>query len=191
MVGGTRIYFLRHLATASNNRGHIQGRTDEPVALYEPIDFPPGFEIPRLTLLTSTLMRCRQSAGVLLGQVAVSSEGTIVDYQTLNSLVERDCGELTGRSKSSLLADHPDWFCGTSLKPGFTPPGGESIDDLLRRVRGVVPKIHAAAAHSTVVVCSHRQTLRALKCEMEGLDAMAAWSSLEFPNGKLVALGSA
>ena len=153
---------IRHGATAWNEAGRIQGRSDPPlspagraaVAAWAP---PPEAEGARW--LSSPLARARETAAILSG-AAVSVEAR---------LTEADWGAWEGKSLAELRRLlGPDMADNEARGLDFRPPGGESPRDVQQRVAPLLTQL--AAQGDTVVAVTHKGVIRAVYALASGWD---------------------
>jgi broad specificity phosphatase PhoE len=159
-----KIYLIRHAPTAANASGVFQGQSDVPA---EPIADPKRHAIPAAeprTIYTSPLQRARTAAGVLF-----PGERTIVD----DRLMERSVGEWEGLDHATVRRRWPAYGEQTTDLM-LTPPGGESLDEFARRVKGFLLDLGGATDNSYVMTHSGwiRMALM-LNCEI-ALDELFA-----------------
>ncbi len=132
---GYRIYLIRHGKTAANEKGIYIGSTDYPLSengKTELVNKLDEFEYPRVErIYSSPMKRCLQTANILFD----GSETIAV-----NDLRELDFGEFEGKSVEELINrdDYKAW-----LKGGIenSPPGGESLVDMVARIYKALDKI--------------------------------------------------
>jgi broad specificity phosphatase PhoE len=165
------VYVARHGETDWNAEGRLQGHTDVPLnergraqarALAGAVA---GEGIA--ALVASDLARARETAEIvaeLLGKAAPA-----IDARWR----ERSFGVFEGRTKTELLASEPDAWRAWNEDVRARPPGGESYEDLARRV--VAAAEHAGATYARpgepVLVVSHGAAIRALLLTAAGLHA--------------------
>jgi probable phosphoglycerate mutase len=142
------VWLLRHAETEWSRDGRHTGRTDIPLtdegrerarALRERIA---GHEFA--LVLSSPLSRARDTAE-LAGMTP----------QLRENLVEFDYGEYEGITTEQIRQDRPDWYL---WRDGS--PGGETADDVGRRVDRVIEE--ALRADGDVAIFAHGHVLRAL-----------------------------
>ncbi len=132
---GYRIYLIRHGRTEANDKGIYIGKTDFSLTAQgrsELIDKLDEFEYPRVErIYSSPAKRCLETACILFDNR---------DITVVNDLRELDFGEFEGKSVEELINrdDYKQW-----LKGGFenSPPGGESISDMVSRVYYALDRI--------------------------------------------------
>ncbi len=103
-------------------------------------------------IYTSPLDRCLQTAKAVQAQLPV--ELTPVD-----DLVEYAIGEWEGLAFAALAEEH-DFYEQTRADLTFTPPGGESLQAVSRRIVGALQQIHALHENGQkVLVVGHGASL--------------------------------
>ena len=90
-------------------------------------------------------------------------------------LDEIDVGEWTGRSFDELRPD-PDWIRWNTDRAHARPPGGESMQELQRRVIGLFNRLDLKHPDDAIVMVTHAEVIRAALLHYLGLslDAFAA-----------------
>ncbi len=132
---GYRIYLIRHGRTEANDKGIYIGKTDYSLSSEgrnELIDKLDEFEYPRVErVYCSPAKRCMETACLLFDHR---------DITIVKDLRELDFGEFEGKSVDELINrdDYKNW-----LKGGMdnSPPGGESIADMVTRVYQALDRI--------------------------------------------------
>lgn len=190
----TRLLLLRHGQTPLSVERRYSGRGDHPLtevgvrqakaaarrlSTMESVD-------AATPIVSSPLGRARQTADA----VADATGGTVITHP---GLIETDFGRWEGRTFAEAAAQDPEihraWVSDSS-KPA---PGGESFDEVHRRVRRVRDELIATHGGATIIVVSHVTPIKSLL--RMGLDAgpsllfrlhldLAALSIVEFyPDG--------
>jgi probable phosphoglycerate mutase len=148
---------IRHGETLMNIDGRLQGSKGP----NEPLTTHGVEQITRLrdallvtptSIFASPLLRTQQSAAIL-------NERFLVPIVTRPELMERDFGSLSGALKSTIdpqlmeddLEGHYD----------YRPYGGESVEDVKRRVLAFLSGL-PLATDETVLVLTHRGVIRVL-----------------------------
>jgi probable phosphoglycerate mutase len=67
--------------------------------------------------------------------------------------------------------EHRAWLASTSV----APPGGDSLDDLTRRVRVARDRLLARSPRRRVLVVTHASPIKAMVCDALGAPARVAW----------------
>ncbi|MCP3939733.1 MAG: histidine phosphatase family protein [Actinomycetia bacterium] len=160
---------VRHGRTAANAAGVLQGRVDNPLdEVGEAQALAVGRSIGTESIdhvVCSPLLRARQTA-----QAITDRSG--VDMVLDDRFVELDYGVYDSIPLSDLPADvWAQWID----DPGFTPPGGESLLDLRRRVWSALEDLTQVAVDSHVVVVCHTSPIKAAVQWALGADAELSW----------------
>ncbi len=158
---------VRHGRTEANASGRLLGRLDVP------LDELGELQAAKLAasllattdridrVVSSPLQRTRQTAACL---------GVPVDID--DRFVEVDYGEYDGLP----LADiPPDLWERWRSDPNFTPPGGESLAALQRRVSAALDELADAARTETIVVATHVSPIKASVAWALGVGDEVTW----------------
>jgi broad specificity phosphatase PhoE len=157
------LLLVRHGETDSNRRGHLLGRADPPLT-------PVGWEqartlatrLPRPDVVVSSpLLRARQTAAVFGGEVRVDERWIELDY-----------GELDGVPFADLPAE---LWSAWRADIEWCPPGGESLAALGRRVRAGADALADEARDRDVVVVSHVSPIKAAVAWALGVGDEITW----------------
>jgi broad specificity phosphatase PhoE len=161
------LIIVRHGRTEANAAARLLGRLDLP------LDDLGERQAARLaaSLLSSTshidrvvsspLQRTRQTAAHLGLPVEIDERFVEVDY-----------GEYDGMP----LADiPPDLWAAWRSDPDFTPPGGESLATLQRRVSAALDDLAEAARDQTIVVATHVSPIKASVAWALGVGDEVTW----------------
>jgi len=146
---GTRLVVVRHGRTDANARGLLLGRLDVSLdavgrAQAEVLAATIG-RVDRV--VSSPLARARETAAAFGGDVEVDER-----------LIELDYGELDGLALDEVPASvWADWRADIR----FAPPGGESLEELGRRVRAVLDDLATSGSDQTIAVVSHVSPIKA------------------------------
>ena len=135
-------------------------------------------ERPRV-VWTSHLVRARETAEIVAAELGLEPR---VDER----LAESNRGAWEGRLLDDVRSGEPElWDAWRRAGAGFRFPGGESLEEHLRRVSGALDEIEAGELPA-LVVC-HGGTIRCAfaRAHPRGLDA---FHELEVPNAELVRL---
>lgn len=169
-VASQLITVVRHGATEWSETGQHTGRTDIPLtAAGEAAAARTGRWLDAQTfdrVWTSPLQRAARTC-------ALAGYGDAADIH--DDLVEWDYGEYEGRTSADIIEALPGWQVWT-----HGAPGGESVDDVQRRVDGVVDRLLGAPGHT--LIFAHGHILRAVA---------AAWIELPVTEGRRLLLDTA
>jgi broad specificity phosphatase PhoE len=159
----TVIAFLRHAETAWSREKRIQGHTDVPLSDEGVASLKDRFlplDCRGMRVLTSPLMRCKQTAA-LLGCEAASDA----------RLIEMHWGTWEGHRLPDLREELGSGMQQSeALGLDFRPPGGESPRDVLARVRPLLGEV-AREAKPTLLV-AHRGVIRVVLATATGWDML-------------------
>ena len=122
---------------------------------------------------TSVLSRAQRTSEIILKELGqqedLKKKSKIIEHIALN---ERDYGDLTGLDKKETADKYGDeqvhkWRRGYSDRP----PGGESLEDVVSRVKSyydseILPQIHSEL-NSNILIAAHGNSLRALLLVMK------------------------
>ena len=122
---------------------------------------------------TSVLSRAQKTSEIILKELGqqedLKKKSKIIEHIALN---ERDYGDLTGLDKKETADKYGDeqvhkWRRGYSDRP----PGGESLEDVVSRVKSyydseILPQIHSDL-NSNILIAAHGNSLRALLLVMK------------------------
>ena len=117
-----------------------------------------------VTVVSSPLTRTRQTAAPIAAALRVE---VAVD----EGLQETDFGRWDGRTFAEVAAEWPAEREAWLADPAVAPPGGESVNQVARRVRRARDRILAAHPGGTVVVVSHVTPIKLLLCAALGAPA--------------------
>ena len=114
--------------------------------------------VPLEAVYTSPLLRARQTAQAIAGLSR--------PLHVLDDLAELDGGEWDGLTFDQLRERYPDSF-GPHARGGC-PPGGESDEDGLIRMRSALERIARDTRHCAAII-AHSGVNRLLLCDIAGL----------------------
>ena len=119
-------------------------------------------------VVASPLLRTRETAEIVarslgLG-VRVDDGWAEVSFGAWDGLTAEEVADRWPR-------EHNAWLASTSV----APPGGDSLDDLTRRVRVARDRLLARAPRRRVLVVTHASPIKAMVCEALRAPASAAW----------------
>ncbi|WP_407168683.1 histidine phosphatase family protein [Bradyrhizobium sp. ORS 111] len=138
---------------------------------------------------SSPQQRAKQSADILGDAFGLA-------VQLFNEVDEIDYGGWTGRSFADLHDNH-DWLRWNEQRAYCRPPGGESMEELQRRVVGGLRRLEREQGAATIAVVTHAEPIRAaiLYCAGVPLDryslidvGLASISTLSIEHGRLAAV---
>jgi phosphoserine phosphatase len=176
-VAVTRIYLLRHGATALNRAVpyRLQGRWSD-----SPLD-EAGREQARRASLALRVLTIRAAYSSPLLRAAetarIVAEPHGIDVTLIDGLVEADLGRWEGLTWDEAQSQDPEWHARFHERPGTTPyPDGESFADTGARASAALSAIARAHAGERVIVVGHNVLNRAVLAEPLGLSIEQARS---------------
>jgi len=158
----SRLLLIRHGATAWNEAGRIQGRSDPPLsaagrAAVAAWVLPDAAAEARW--ICSPLTRARQTAALL-------HEGPVGEDPRL---IETDWGTWEGRTLAALRAELGGAMAENEARGlDFRPPGGESPRDVQLRILPLLAEL--AGAGGSVAAVTHKGVIRAVYALASGWD---------------------
>ena len=143
------LILVRHGQTAVNAGGRLQGRVDAPLTElgHAQAAAIAGALSDASFVVSSPLLRARETAAHISADVVVDDRWTELDY-----------GELDQMPLHEVPAD---LWAHWRADPSFAPPGGESLVALGDRVREACSELAARATTEDVVVVSHVSPIKA------------------------------
>ena len=178
----TSIYLIRHGNTEATEQGKLY--TDPQVALTESgreQAAKAGQWLIRETpevLLSSTSKRVFASAEIIGQSIALAP----IMVQDLN---EWNVGEWDGRTYVDIKASNPDLYNAWSQDPiQNRPPGGESVADVVERVRGRLDEILAQHGGKKIALVTHAGIIRSLIISALEMPVQNFWR-VNIPTGSL------
>ncbi|MGH3683188.1 MAG: histidine phosphatase family protein, partial [Natronosporangium sp.] len=178
----TRLVLVRHGATDRTEQHRYAGRADLPLS-------PAGQEqaaalaarvarlVPTMAaVVSSPLSRCTATAAAIAaaagsarsvgsaGLAGSAGSGSAGDPPVViePDLIECDFGAWEGRTLAEIRAQWPDQLAAWLASAGAVPPGGESLQQLAKRVRRVGATLRDAYPELPVVVVSHVWPLKVM-----------------------------
>ena len=119
-------------------------------------------------VIASPLRRTRQTAAPIAAVLGV-------EVGTDDGLIETDFGRWDGRTFAEVAAEWPAERAAWMADPAVAPPGGESVNQVARRVRRTRDRLLAAYPGGTVVVVSHVTPIKLLLCAALGAPASSVF----------------
>lgn len=183
------IFVARHGQSEDNVNGIIGGHRDMPLtdlgrqqanSLAEAIlDLGLTFD----TVYCSPLMRAHETADI------VSKIAHLPQPKVKQNLIERDCGDLTGKPVSVIQTLPAD----SVVKAGeltyfLDPEGGETFDHALERARQVIREINELHKDGKVLLVCHGDTGKMIYAAAMGKGWREALTDFHFGNAELIDL---
>ena len=164
-----QVFLIRHprpLIKPGVCYGRLDVDCDDPLPVAARLQLPPA-----TTIISSPLRRARRLAEALDPCARLDAR-----------LAEIDFGDWEGRRWDDIDRNAIDDWAADVLN--FTPPGGESVADLQRRVIEFAGEIKVAFSGTSVALISHAGVIRALLGHWRGLP-VAEWTQLRCDFGSL------
>jgi broad specificity phosphatase PhoE len=154
---------IRHAPTQYSSAGLFMGDLDVPAT-------PQGLALARelgkrldnvcfTRIVCSPLSRAFESAKMIFpGREIIKC----------NALSERALGAWAGCSKAELRISSPQAFLSSGfMDPAFTPPNGESLGNLLTRIRSFVSQVESGSDSEHIAAVTHNGVMRTMRCILE------------------------
>lgn len=149
------IYLLRHIKTYNNLKEVISGRSDALTIPNQTIQIPSDSESFDM-VYSSPSIRCKNTIELIPPEMI---KGNII-YTTI--LLERDVGVLEKMSKREALEQYPYLFNNKKIDVNALIPGGETINDMIKRIKPLIDFIKQNTSPTKILICSHNQTLKVI-----------------------------
>ncbi|CAK7022211.1 alpha-ribazole phosphatase [uncultured Phascolarctobacterium sp.] len=168
-----KIYLIRHGETDANRTFQFQGHIDNPLnskGLRQAAALGKYYENIELdAVYSSSMQRARQTATPL-------AQFHGVDLQPLDELKEVSFGDWEGLSYDEIKAKWGDQLELFFKQPAqCRMPGGESFDDVAKRVQAAYNMIIEANSGKNIAIVSHGGVVRVQLCLLLGLDINKLW----------------
>jgi ribonuclease H / adenosylcobalamin/alpha-ribazole phosphatase len=144
-------FLVRHAPTSSNFGKVFMGQLDVPAL---PVEHPERFRVPGTgprKIYASPLGRARTTAALLF-----PGETAFID----DRLAERSVGAWEGLDHATVKARWPSAFADGKVDPLAEPPGGETLNQLTRRVRDFLAMLVSRQDERDVYVVTHNGWIR-------------------------------
>lgn len=98
---------------------------------------------------------------------------------------ERNYGDLTGKNKDDVAKEFPDQFPLWHRSYNVAPPGGESVEDVQKRVLPFLNELMSTVKEDeTIFISAHANSIRPMRMYFESLTPEEA-SSYEYAPGEI------
>lgn len=158
------LYLVRHGRTGHNAGRRLLGREDVPL---DDVGLRQAEALASVTALSnavrvvsSPLMRARQTAAALGPPVSVDDRWIEIDYGVFDGV---------------RLEEAPDLWRGWSTDLAYEPEGGESLAAVSKRVREACEELWEEASESDVVVVTHVSPIKAAVAWAIGAGDETSW----------------
>lgn len=171
------IYLLRHIKTYNNLKEIISGRAEALTLPDQTIQIPSDSESFDM-VYSSPSMRCKNTIELIPPEMI---KGKII-YTTI--LLERDVGVLEKMSKREALECYPYLFNNRKIDVNALIPGGETINDMIKRIKPLIDIIKQNTSLTKILICSHNQTLKAIYALINNVTITNQyWQQFDFNQG--------
>lgn len=167
------LLLVRHGQTQWNAEDRIQGETDVPLtaegrAQVERLAARLA-EAPPSVIYASDLSRAQETASTV-----AAACGCAVRPDARLRAPSRGVWE--GLTWAEIVARYPEQVQAWQADRHSVPPGGESFDSLVDRLRGLLSDLHQRHPAQTVLAAAHGVPLRLLICLALGIDPALTWN---------------
>ena len=169
------IYFIRHGETDWNREGRLQGQRDialndlgrrQAREVAQHLRDTIGGKVETLPWLASPMSRVMETMRIVRHTLGLSPDGVGIDTR----LIELGFGRWEGLTWQEVKKTDPAGAAVRKLnKWGCVPPGGESYQMLLERVRPLIDELSGES-----VVVAHGGIARAFLVHLTGMDELEA-----------------
>jgi len=156
----TKIYVVTHCETCYNRRGIFTGRINSrltPDGKKHAILLAVKLKNKKIDIAyISSLIRTKQTLNYILKY----HKGIPVKVD--DRLIERDYGDLSGKSKEKYKREHPDLFPKYHRSYDIAPPNGESMIEVEERVTEFINEIISSSQkdHKNILIIAHSNSIR-------------------------------
>lgn len=161
------MYLVRHGATDNNvaNPPRLQGSRSNPPLSIEGLAqaeatsrFLSG--VTPAAIYASPLQRAHETAEII-------ARPHRLPIESVEALLECDIGRWEGRDWAEIRRTEPKEYEAFMADPGVNPhPGGESMNDLIKRVEPAFLKIFESHLGQSVIAATHKNVNRAYVCHL-------------------------
>ena len=160
------LILVRHGQTRVNAGGLLQGRMDPPLdeigqTQARLIGTAIRARFPRAAVISSPLVRARETASAITDDVVIDER-----------FVELDYGDFDGKAMSDVPSE--TWAL-WRRDPYFRPPNGETLVELDLRVRPALEELAVRAVSDDVVIVSHVSPIKSAVTWALGVGPDATW----------------
>lgn len=163
----SRLILVRHGNTTLNSNERFWGATDVELStegIMQAEKLRDRLAIEKIDVAyASKLSRTRLTAEIITSKHQI-------DITTCVELNEINFGVIEGLTFDEISERHPD-LAGVLSKRAIRPkfPGGESLDELDRRVKKFLKRLRKHQPEQTILIVSHAGTLRLMICNLLGI----------------------
>lgn len=160
-----KLTLIRHAPTSYSKPGLFMGHLDIPAT---PEGLVSATELGKSVgsinascYVSSPLSRALQTANCVFPDAQIEID---------NDLIERGLGSWAGLSKAEVREKYGEAFLPSGfIDPYYTPPNGETIEDMIRRVDRFIKKLETNPESEHVVAVTHNGVIRLIRCLIEDI----------------------
>lgn len=180
----TRLLFVRHGETTWNKEQRIQGQKDAPLSEQgRQQALALGRRLggtPITACFSSSLQRAMETAKLLLQTAELE-----LPIVPMPEWMEQNFGEWEGLLWTEVCKRYPEEVQSYLASGGLTAPsGGESVTDVLERVRRGLERVLREIQDGTALIVAHGGSIKAAVCILFGLP-LSSYSRLRLGNAGL------
>lgn len=174
------VYFLRHVKTYNNTYNILSGRNETNVLPNQFVQFQ-GEPIHFDYIFSSTAKRCKDTLNLIPNKFLANR----IKYT--DNLLERSIGVLEGLTRAEAEQHFSSFFVNGKIGVNCIIPNGESIDDVVLRVKPLIETILSIEKESNCLICSHNQTLKIMYALIKNVPITDEyWYSTNFRQGVII-----
>jgi alpha-ribazole phosphatase len=169
-----RFCLVRHGQTDWNLEGRYQGQSDVPLnkngraqahTLAEKL-----LDRPLTAIYTSDLKRAAETAAI----IAAAIQKPVISEPRLREINQ---GEWEGQLVSVIKTRYAELWQQRTVDPAsIRPPGGETVEDVAKRVYAALDEIARIRQKGSVLIVSHGLALATVICKVRGIPVGQAYS---------------
>jgi len=172
---------MRHFTTAAYLNDIYMGQQQFPICDTNIITNGLLENMESCAIFASTLKRSVQTVEFVMSKY----NATNFEISYFDELIERGLGDFEGKNKK-IVKQNSEYFINGKLVVTKTPPNGESLADLRRRVDSILWNLMDKIKEKNILVVSHLQTLRMIKFCMENSYDYDKWHEINYSHGEVV-----
>jgi probable phosphoglycerate mutase len=184
-----KIYLARHGQDEDNVKGILNGHRDKPLTLLGQDQAKElankikeaGIQIDKI--YSSPLKRTRQTAEIISDILSLNKP------ETLDLLIERDFGIMTGRLMSEIeTICAPDFIKADLVNYFLSPEGAETFPQLLERGRKILNEIKSKYSDGNILLVTSGDIGKMIYADYYNLGWQEALTMINFGNSDLLLL---
>ncbi len=185
------IYVARHGQDKDNEAGILNGRRDMPLTLkgiYQAMELAKNIKVAAIRfqhMYSSPLQRAYKTAKIIAKILHFKKP------ETLDDLIERDFGVMTGESVGSIKEYcSPDIIQTERICYFLNPAGAETFTQLLVRGGKVLDTIKTSHQNGNILLVAHGDIGKMIYASYYNLDWLEVLTKFHFGNAELLRLSS-